>query len=75
MSTRRRVRVISEGGRVIGIFAPYPPDALSATPLAELHAGPGQHEHEVDVDWPAERELAAISESLHGQVRKALQLK
>ena len=75
MSAMRRVRVISEGGRLIGIFAAHPPDARSGAPAAQLRAGPGQREHEIDVEWPAGREPAAMSESLHAQVRKALQLK
>jgi hypothetical protein len=75
MSTVRRVRVISEGGRVIGIFAAYPPDAKSGAPVGQLRAGPGQREHDIDVEWPAEGKPAAISEALHAQVRKALQLK
>jgi hypothetical protein len=75
MSAMRRVRVISEGGRLIGIFAAYPPDAQSGAPVAQLRAGPGQQEHEIEVEWPTGREPAAMSAALHAQVRKALQLK
>jgi hypothetical protein len=75
MSAIRRIRVISEGGRLIGIFAPYPHDAKSGAPAGRLCAGPGQRLHEIDVEWPAEGEASVVSEALHAQVRKALQLK
>jgi len=75
MNVTRRIRVISEGGRLIGIFAAYPPGAPAGGPVAQLRAGPGQREHEVDVEWPAALEPAAMSEALHAHVRKALQLK
>jgi hypothetical protein len=75
MSAMRRVRVISEGGRLIGIFAAYPPNAKSGAPVGQLRAGPGQGEHEIDVEWPDESKPAAMSEALHTQIRKALQLK
>jgi hypothetical protein len=76
MSTRR-VRVISESGRVVGIFAPYPQDTYPkpGTPDAQLRAGPGQQEHEVEVEWPTDEKPAALSDALHARVRKALQLK
>jgi hypothetical protein len=77
MSETRRVRVISEAGRLIGIFAPYPrPSGAGAgAPVGELLAGPGQREHELEIEWPAEREPAAMAEALHAHARKALQLK
>jgi len=74
MSDMRRVRVISEGGRVIGIFAAYPSGAKSGGPVGQLRAGPGQREHEIDIEWPTESKSASMSEALHARVRKALQL-
>jgi hypothetical protein len=75
MSATRRIRVISEGERIVGIFAPYPPPAAAGGPTAELRAGPGQREHEIDVAWPAEREPAAIGAALLADIQKALKLK
>ena len=57
-------------------------DALAATAAwtrddlqLELRAGPGQREHELEIEWPAVREPAAMAEALHAHARKALQLK
>ena len=56
MTTIRHVRVINEGGRLVGVFAASPRQnrAGSGAPVAQLRAGPGQQEHEIDVEWPTE---------------------
>jgi hypothetical protein len=77
MSATRHVRAISEGGRLVGIFAalPRPQSSASGAPIGQLRAGPGQEEHELEVEWPTERAAAAITEALHAQVKKALRLR
>ena len=50
MSTPRRVRVITEGTRLVGIIAAKEPATRSGAPAAQLRAGPGQEEHEIEID-------------------------
>jgi hypothetical protein len=77
MSTLRNVRVISEGGRLIGIFAASPRHhgSKSGAPVAQVRAGPGQKEHDIEIEWPAERGPTALTEALHAQARRALGLR
>ncbi len=75
MSTTRRVRVITEGNRLVGTFAASPgqPGTKSAAPVAQLRAGPGQEEHEIEIDWPG-GEGTVLAEALHARAKKALRL-
>jgi hypothetical protein len=76
MSTTRRVRVITEGNRLVGIFAASPrqPGTQSGAPVAQLRAGPGQKEHDIEIDWPTEVEGTVLAETLHTRAKKALRL-
>ena len=77
MSATRRVRVITEGNRLVGIFAASPrqPGPPSGAPVAQLRAGPGQEELEIEIDWPTEGEGAVLAEALHARAKKALRLR
>lgn len=77
MTTKRRVRVISEQGRLVGVFAASPkqPGSAAGAPVAALRVGPGQEEHELEIDWPDEAQGASLTEALHARVKKALRLR
>ena len=77
MTTKRQVRVITEGGHLVGISVPSPsgPGTKPGAPVARLRAGPGQEEHELEIEWPTEREATDLAEALHARARKALRLR
>jgi hypothetical protein len=76
MTTKRHVRVISEGSRLVGVFAASPrlQGSKSGAPVAQLRAGRDQKEHEIEIEWPTERGVA-LTEALHALARKALRLR
>ena len=72
MSTMQRVSVITQAGKVVGVYVPPPPPSDPRTPLASAVAGPRQQIHEVQVVVPSVLERSKDIEAFHAVVRKAL---
>ena len=66
-----KLRVITQGGRVIGT-QPVTPPGGEARITAVLRAGPGQKIHEVEVAAAGELAGAAAIDAFHRAVAKSL---
>lgn len=71
----RQVSVITQAGKVVGVYIPPPPPADSRAPVARLVAGPRQQIHEVMIDVPAVLARSKDVEAFHAAVRKELKKK
>ena len=75
MSNLRRVMVVSQAGRLVGVQVPtdgQPADPKA--PAARLRAGPKQKLHELDVELPEELNREAVR-AFHAQIRRRLKLR
>jgi hypothetical protein len=66
-----KLRVITQGSRVIGTQPVTPPDG-AARISAVLRAGPGQKIHEIEVAAPGELAGAKAIDAFHRAVAKSL---
>lgn len=68
----QRVSVITQAGKVVGVYVPPPPASDPRAPLARLVAGPRQQIHEVQIDVPALLKRSKDIDAFHAAVRKEL---
>lgn len=71
----KRISVLSQGGKLIGIYVPPPPPADPKAPTARLVAGPKQKLHEISLEVPASLGRHREVEAFHAIVRKRLKLR
>jgi hypothetical protein len=72
MRNLQRVSVLTQGGKVIGVYVPPPPPADSRAPVAHLVAGPKQKIFELQVEVPAVLKRSKEIDAFHAAVRKQL---
>jgi hypothetical protein len=72
MKTSRRVSVITQAGKVVGVYVPPPPPSDPRAPTAWLVAGPRQQIHEVTLDVPTLLKRSKDIDAFHAAVRKKL---
>ena len=76
MSNLKRITVISQGGRLVGVHIPADAQGLDAnTPLARMVAGPKQKLHETEVELPETLSGPGAVRALHALVRRKLKLR
>jgi hypothetical protein len=66
----KRISVLSQGGKLIGVYVPPEPPTDSKAPLARLVAGPKQKLQEIMIDVPGKLERHQDVEAFHAVVRK-----
>ena len=71
----KRVSVLTQGGKLIGVYVPPEPPHDPKAPVAALRAGPKQKIVEATVDVPAVLKEAKHVEAFHAAVRKKLKLR
>jgi hypothetical protein len=71
----KRISVLSQGGKLIGVYVPPEPPTDSKAPLARLVAGPKQKLQEIMIDVPGKLERHQDVEAFHAVVRKKLKLR
>jgi hypothetical protein len=75
VSRLTRVQVVSQGGRLVGVYVPpVSPPADSKAPTARLVAGPGQKIKEIEIEIGTLRRAKEV-EAFHAVVRKKLKLR
>jgi hypothetical protein len=67
-----KLRVVTEGGRIVGTQFVLPAGPGTPSVSANLQAGPGQHVHELDMEPPALLRTVDQIHAFHEQVAKAL---
>ena len=72
MRNLQRVSVLTQGGKVIGVYVPPAPPADSRAPTAFLVAGPKQKLFELQVEVPAVLKRSKDIDAFHAAVRKKL---
>ena len=72
MKSLRKVSVITEGGKVVGVQIPPEPSSDPRAPLAALVAGPKQKLFELQVEVPAVLKSSKDIDAFHAAVRKKL---
>jgi hypothetical protein len=76
MKDLRRVSVITERGRLVGVYiAPDAPPRDPRAPVARVVAGPGQKMRELQIELPAALEGPKQVEAFHAAVRRKLKLR
>lgn len=71
----KKVSVLSQGGKLIGVYVPPPPPTDPRSPVARLVAGPKQKLQEVMVELPGKLERREDVEAFHAALRKKLKLR
>ena len=69
---KQRATVITQAGKVVGVYVPPPPPTDPRAPIARLVAGPRQQIKEVMIDVPAVLARSKDIEAFHASVRKEL---
>ena len=72
MRNLQRVSVLTQGGKVIGVYVPPAPPTDSRAPVAFLVAGPKQKLFELQVEVPAVLKRSKDIDAFHAAVRKKL---
>ena len=72
MKTLRKVSVVTEGGKVVGVQIPPEPSSDPRAPLAALVAGPKKKLFELQVEVPAVLKSSKDIDAFHAAVRKKL---
>ena len=72
MRNLQRVSVLTQGGKVIGVYVPPAPPTDLRAPTAQLVAGPKQQLYEVQVEVPAVLKRSKDIDAFHAAVRKKL---
>jgi hypothetical protein len=75
ISTQRnlqRVSVITQGGKLVGVYVPPAPGTDPRAPIARVVAGPKQQVFELQVEVPAVLKRGKDIDAFHAIVRKQL---
>jgi len=72
MRNLQRVSVLTQGGKVIGVYVPPAPPTDSRAPIARLVAGPKQKLFELQIEVPQVLKRPKEIEAFHAAVRKQL---
>jgi hypothetical protein len=72
MRNLQRVSVLTQGGKVIGVYVPPAPATDPRAPIAYLVAGPKQRLFELQVEVPAVLKRTKEIDAFHAAVRKKL---
>lgn len=74
---KTRIQVLSEGGRLVGVYVPpsTPPSDSKAPRVLGLRAGPKQKLSEIDVELTHAPKSAKEVDAFHAQLRKRLKLR
>jgi hypothetical protein len=72
MRNLQRVCVITQGGKLVGVYVPPAPATDPRAPIARLVAGPKQKLFELQVEVPAALKRSKDIDAFHAAVRKQL---
>lgn len=72
MRNLQRVSVITQGGKIVGVYLPPNPPTDSRAPIAYVVAGPKQTIRDIQVEVPAVLKRAKEIDAFHAAVRKQL---
>jgi len=72
MKYLRKISVVTEGGKLVGVQIPPEPSSDPRAPLAALVAGPKQKLFELRVEVPAVLKSSKDIDAFHAAVRKQL---
>ena len=72
MRNLKRVSVITQGGKVVGVYVPPDPAADPRAPIARVVAGPKQKIFDLQVEVPAVLKRSKEIDAFHAAVRKQL---
>jgi hypothetical protein len=72
MRNLQRVSVLTQGGKLVGVYVPPAPPTDPRAPIARLVAGPKQKIFELQVEMPAVLKRSKDIDAFHAVVRKAL---
>jgi hypothetical protein len=72
MRNLQRVSVITQGGKLVGVYVPPAPTSDPRAPIARLVAGPKQQLFEIQVEVPAVLKRSKDIDAFHAVVRKQL---
>jgi hypothetical protein len=75
MKTLQKVRVITEGGRVVGTQVVAAHAGRHPQVTAVLRVGPGQQQHEIEVEVPAQFNGPDEIQAFHDLIAEMLGLK
>ena len=69
---RQRVSVVTQAGKLVGVFVPPQPVTDPRAPVARVVAGPKQKLFELELDVPAVLKRSKDIDAFHATVRKQL---
>ena len=72
MKHLRKVSVVTEGGRLVGVHIPPESPSDPRAPLAALVAGPKQKLRQIEIEVPLALNSGKEIDAFHAAVRKAL---
>jgi hypothetical protein len=72
MRNLKRVSVITQGGKLVGVYVPPDPATDPRAPIAYVVAGPKQKLFELQVEVPAVLKRSKEIDAFHAAVRKQL---
>jgi hypothetical protein len=72
MRNLRKVSVVTEGGKLVGVQLPPEPPSDPRAPLARLVAGPRQRIREIEIEVPLALNRSKEIDAFHALVRKKL---
>ena len=70
-----KISVLSQGGKLIGVYVPPEPPTDPRAPTARLVAGPKQKLHELALEVPRALRHPKEVEAFHAILRKRLKLR
>jgi hypothetical protein len=72
MRNLRKVSVITQSGKLVGVYVPPGPPADARSPLAAIVAGPRQKILELQIEVPQVLQRPKDIDAFHAAVRKQL---
>jgi hypothetical protein len=72
MRNLKRVSVITQGGKLVGVYVPPDPATDPRAPIARVVAGPKQKIFDLQVEVPAVLKRSKEIDAFHAAVRKQL---
>lgn len=75
MRNLRRISVITQGGKLVGVYLPPEPPSDPRAPVASPVAGPRQKIREVQVEVPGVMARPKDVDAFHAAVRRKLKLR
>jgi hypothetical protein len=72
MKHLRKVSVVTEGAKLVGVQIPPEPSSDPRAPLAALVAGPKQKLHQLEIEVPNALNSSKEVDAFHAAVRKLL---